>query len=380
MDQFDRHDIETTQPTPLIVEPPGARRLLHSLAYQAPLRFARRVMEVGAEVALARLVDARMARRMRSSQVVRHEAGGVPATTGGRRVALYLHYSASGHVSAMVQAQLAGYRALGFDVVFASNAERLDEAGWQAAAPHCWRLIHRRNIGFDFGAWRDAAELLRDAALRGECDIPDELLLVNDSVIGPIRPLAPLLRRARLMGPGAVGLTESRQGGVHLQSYFVFVSGVAAVADTLDFLHNLRLSKAKWLMVQRGEFGLTRHLVRCGHRVAALFGYAEVVDAILADPEERRYLASFAKQFAGEDWARTRANLLRWPLNPTIHMWRGLPRCLGFPFLKVALLHRNVGRLPGLATWPALLDSGGFDPALARDHLATLDLPFGSLT
>ena len=97
---------------------------------------------------------------------------------------------------------------------------------------------------------------------------------------------------------------------MHLQSYFVLVSGVAAVTDALDFLRNLPFSTAKWLVVQRGEFGLTRHLVRCGHRVAALFGYAEVVDAILANSEERRYLATFATHLVSDDWARTRANLL----------------------------------------------------------------------
>jgi hypothetical protein len=371
MDQ--RHLVlPASRPADLVLEPPGARRLAHSLVHQAPIRFVRRVMEVGAEVTKARLVDAVMARRLRASQVLRHIPGGALPTTGGRRVALYLHYSPTGLISDMVVAQLAGYRALGFDIAFATNAETVDEAGWRAAAPHCWRLIHRRNLGFDFGAWRDSAALLLDSAR-----LPDELLLVNDSVVGPIHALGPLLDRARMLGPGATGLTESRQGGVHLQSYFVLVSGAEAVADTLDFLRLLRLSTAKWLMVQRGEFGLTRHLIQCGHRVAALFGYAQAVDAMLSSPEERRYLAAFApRHFRGEG---PRVNLLRWPVNPTVHLWRGLLRCMDFPFVKVSVLHNNVGRLPGVDAWPTLLEQRGFDPALVRVHLATLQPPADGL-
>lgn len=355
--------------TELILAPVGTRRLAHSLAYQAPLRFASRMGNVGVEVALGRLRDAVLARRLQESQVLRSEEGGAPAATEGRRIALYLHYAASGRISPMIRLQLATYRALGFDVMFATNSEQVDEADWRAVAPHCWRLISRRNLGFDFGAWRDSAALLL-----ADYPVPDELLLVNDSVIGPIYPLGPLLSHARMLGTGAVGLTESWQGGVHLQSYFMLVLGRAAVADTLEFLFRLRLSTSKWLMVQRGEFGLTLHLVRRGHQVAALFGYVRALDALLACPEEARYLVTLARQLPRNTTALQdmRTILLRWPLNPTIHLWRGLPQCLGFPFLKVALLRQNPMRLPGIAAWPTLLEKSILAPDLVSDHLAQI--------
>jgi len=317
------------------------------------------------------MTDVAMARQLARSQILRNEEGGAPATTGGRRIALYQHYSKSGRISQVVRRQLAGYRALGFDVVLTTNTERLEDASWRAAAAHCWRLVRRRNIGFDFGAWRDVAAML----LAGKAP-PEELLLVNDSVLGPIRPLEPPFVCARRMGTGAVGMTESRQGGVHLQSYFMLVLGAAATADTLEFLVRLRLSTAKWLIVQRGEFGLTRYLVRRGHRVAALFGYARALDAILACADERQYLATVIPELAQDIGtpASLRRTSLRWPLNPTIHLWRGLPRCLGFPFVKVQLLRRNSGLLPDAAEWSVLVkdDSIGFSE-LVSDHLATLE-------
>jgi Rhamnan synthesis protein F len=356
--------------TELVLKPPGGRRLLHTLAYQAPLRFAGRVLEVGAETAWAQVRGVAAANRDGHSQVLRHERGRAAPVTAGRRVALYTHYAPSGVISAMVRAQLAAYRDEGFDVVFITNSEVAEEDSWRGAAEHCWWMVQRRNLGFDFGAWRDAAALL--LANRTP---PDEMLLVNDSVLGPIHPLGPLLTRARAAGTGAVGLTESHQGGVHLQSYFVLVLGRAATADTLDFLAGLSLSQGKWLMVQRGEFGLTRHLLRCGHRVSALFGYAQALDAILACPAERRYLATLVPQTIryGDTPERLRQLFLRWPLNPTHHLWRGLPRCLDFPFLKTALIRRNPGRLPGVEEWPALIGRNATGSAdLMRDHLVQL--------
>jgi hypothetical protein len=273
----------------------------------------------------------------------------------------------------MVREQVRIYQASGFDVVFVTNAALLAAEDKAAAAAHSWKVIQRRNVGLDFGAWRDAAFAL----LIGRPP-PDELLLVNDSVLGPISPLLPIFSAARNLKEGVVGLTESRQGGVHLQSYFVLALGAAAAADTLNFLTNLELSTSKWLMVQRGEFGLTRYLVRRGHRVTALFGYSRTLEAVLRCSEERRYVASLISQLSGkaDDRQALRQALLQWPLNPTVHLWRGLPRCLSFPFIKTSVVRRNVGRLPGVANWPTLI--GGEIECCAdsvRDHLKVLNGP-----
>jgi hypothetical protein len=353
----------------LVLEPPGARRLVHALAYQAPRRFSRRLIEVGTEVALAKATDLFLAGRLKHSQIHFEQGGGAESVSAGRRIALYVHYARSGRFSRMVCEQLALYRELGFDVVLASNAETIDEPSWARAAAQCWRVVRRRNVGLDFGGWRDAAALiLQHAAL-------DELLLVNDSVMGPIHPLGPLIERARGLGAGVVGMTESRQGGVHLQSYFVLALGKAATSDTLAFLMQIRLSTAKWLIVQRGEFGLTRYLLQRGHRVAALFGYASALDLILQNDGERHYVAHLAPQTIRLQNipAELRQILLRWPLNPTSHLWRGLPRCMGFPFLKTELIRRNPGRLPDVGDWPALVsEDAPCTSDTIREHICGL--------
>jgi lipopolysaccharide biosynthesis protein len=271
----------------------------------------------------------------------------------------------------MVQGQLRSYRALGFDVVFVSNAVNIAEEDWTATGEHCWKMIRRGNVGLDFGAWRDAAALLFTGA-----EPPEELLLVNDSVLGPIAPLEPVLTCARTLSSGIVGLTESWQGGVHLQSYFLLARGMDATSDVLNFLGQLRLSTSKWLMVQRGEFGLTRFMAQRGHRVAALFGYARVVDTILADVDECRYTAALLPQSAAapEQSELLRRAFFEWPLNPTVHLWHGLSRCLLFPFIKTSVLRQNPERLLGVAGLSELLEgAGGHSADVLREHLSLLD-------
>jgi hypothetical protein len=185
-----------------------------------------------------------------------------------------------------------------------------------------------------------------------------------------------VLAALRAGGPGLFGLTESIQGGPHLQSYFLLARGAAAVTDLHRFLGEMRISHSKWLVVQRGELRFARWMQGRGHRVAALFGYCRLVGATLADPAERAQLAA-SHPLLREMEALTpeaRASLLQHqPLNPTHHFWRALVRQLGFPFLKTELVRRNPGRLPGVTEWPALLPANAPCPAtLIRDHLAIL--------
>ena len=352
--------------TDLEIAAPGARRALHGLAHQQPLRFVRRVAEVGAEVALAMVRDA--IAPPRPEPIRRMEPGAIGCDPDDP-VALYVHYSASGRISPMVLRQLAAYRQAGFAIVFISMAEAIPAADWAAAAVDCALLVQRRNFALDFGAWHDLAPEVARRWPRAP-----ELLLANDSVLGPIRPMAPVLAALRDGGEGLFGMTESRQGGVHLQSYLLVARGQTAVADLMAFLRDLRLSVSKWLVVRRGELALARHMAARGHRVAALFGYRRLVAATLADPVERAYLAGLHPRLAA-DLAVAARQLWNWPLNPTSHFWQAIVRRKGFPFLKTELIRRNPGRLPGVAGWPALVGPDAPCPAaMIAEHLRLLEV------
>lgn len=358
--------------TPLSPQDPGLRRAIHGYSTAGTWRrLAFRVGQVALEVAGALPQDAMRALRGGAPPLRRLETGVAPRPEA-TSVALYVHYAASGQVSEMVRQQLAGLAGAGFAIVFITMAETVPEADWQAARQHCALVAQRRNFGRDFGAWQELA-----AEARQRWPGATELLLANDSVLGPILPLPPVLDALRSGGAGLFGLTESIQGGPHLQSYFLLARGPAAVADLFGFLRDMRMSHSKWLVVQRGELRLARWMRDRGHRVAALFGYRRLVAAALAAPEERaRLAASHPALRELESWLpdAREALLLAQPLNPNHHFWHALVGQLGYPFLKTELVRRNPGRLPGIESWRALVPPDAPCPVpVIEAHLQVMD-------
>jgi hypothetical protein len=361
---------ETPRLTDLHDISPGLRRLSHGYATSGTWkRMVHRAATIGWEVLTALPLD--VARAMRPAVAPRRIEDGVQPAPEATRIALYVHYSASGRISEMVCYQLELLGRLGFSTVFISMAAQIPEDDWQAARRLCALVVHRENFGRDFGAWHDLMP-----EVRRRWPHPDELMLANDSVLGPIYPLAPVVEVMRSGGDGLFGLTESLQGGPHLQSYLLLARGRAVVTDLMGFLERLHVSHSKWLLVQAGEIRLSRWMRRCGHRVAAVFGYDRLVQAAVADPAERRRLMGSNAKLQNLDRLaadQAAALLHEWPLNPTQHLWHVLATKFGNPFVKTELVLRNPGRLPGVEAWPAVVppDSPCPLPMLAA-HLETM--------
>ena len=323
----------------------GSMRVFHGLGTRTSLGFLGRMARAASGLAVDTLLDRLAPQR---GSILQRLTG--QATGTGASLAIYVHWSASGRVSEMVLRQIAGWRGLGFDVVFVTNSAP-PVADVERVREHCVLYLRRSNIGLDFGAWRDGL-----AAVLAEGAAPQELLLANDSVVGPLAPLGPLVERWRAGGEGFFGMTESLAGGVHLQSYLLLARGPAAIADIAAHLAGFADVRNKWRIVQSGEIGLTRRMIGAGHRCAALFGYARL--CALARPSD---FAALGARFGGENSLRV------YPLNPTHHFWQLLLERTDFPFLKTDLIARNAGRLPGVERWRDLL--GERDVALIDDHL-----------
>jgi hypothetical protein len=350
---------------------PGLRRLAHGYATSGTWRrLLRRAGTAGWEVLAALPRDAVTLLRGRGKNLIRIEPG-IDPQPDALCLAIYVHYAPSGQISAMVRRQLLLLRQAGFAVVFASMAPGVPQDDWEAAREVCALVVQRRNFGLDFGAWRDLVP-----ELRRRWPPPEELMLANDSVLGPIRPLQPVIEALRAGGEGFFGLTESLQGGPHLQSYMLLAKGRSAASDLLGFLDGLYVSHSKWLLVQLSEIRLARWMRGRGHRVAALFGYDRVVRAALADPEERRRLAASHTRLRDLETlgpAAAEGLLHEWPLNPTQHLWHVLVTKLDAPFLKTELVRRNPGRLPDVESWPTVVPADSPCPLpMLKDHLAVI--------
>jgi hypothetical protein len=271
----------------------------------------------------------------------------------------------------MVRRQVRVLCEAGFAVVFVTASATVPEDDWRSMRATAALVVQRRNFGLDFGAWRDVVPEVRRRwpALR-------ELMLANDSVLGPVYPLLPVIHTMRAGGDGLFGLTESLQGGAHLQSYMLLARGEEAVSDLLRFLDRLFITHSKWLLIQLSELRLSRWMLRRGHRVAAVFGYERAIRAALRDPVECRRLADSHIRLRGlrelpPDQAY--ATLLDWPLNPTQHLWHVLVTQFRAPFVKTELVRRNPGRLPGVTEWPMVVPPDAPCPLpVLEAHLAAM--------
>ncbi|MBN9530668.1 MAG: polysaccharide biosynthesis-like protein [Alphaproteobacteria bacterium] len=260
----------------------------------------------------------------------RLDAGGVA------RLAIFMHFDRDGAIAGYVRHYLRALRAAGFEIVFVSNAPRLDATD---IAPLCRAVVRRRNIGLDFGAWKDCW-----LALEGR-DGLDLLLLANDSVYGPLHDLAPLVARADPAVADVWGATDNWEGGPHLQSYFLLIHARALRHPAFAaFWRGVRHVASKRWIVRRYEIGLTRGLAAAGLRCAALFPYDRVAAAAPVRHDR--------------------------PVNPTHFFWDTLIARAGFPFLKRDLLARNQHGLP-VENWRAVVAAASpYDAGLIDRHLA----------
>ena len=293
--------------------------------------------------------------------------------TLGPRVVLFMHYDGRGGVGPQVFAYMRALQASGRDVVFVSNAKRLTEAAQAGLREVCAGIILRRNIGYDFGAWRDAIDFLNLPQAGTE-----EVILANDSVFGPLLPLGDVLRRLDYERADIWGLTESWQLRYHLQSYFLAFGAKALRAPAWrKFWDSVRPVPAKPYIVHRYEVGITQAMMKGGLSCAALWSYEaltkmvtaeglkavndEVQDPKLEDP------VNFTRRL---QMLRIRDNVARRvAMNPTSDLWRQL-LLTGFPFIKRELLRDNPSKVQDVGDWKDVVrDELGADPGPIEQDL-----------
>ncbi len=267
----------------------------------------------------------------------------------GPRVALFVHFDPGGIVRRHVLDYLAALRDVGLSVAFVSNSGTLSDDSMAAARALCACVLVRRNIGYDFGAMREALQRL--GLPRPETEF---VVIANDSVYGPLRPLQETLARVDFAKADLWGATESWQQRYHLQSFFL-VAGRAAMSSAAwrDFWRSVRPVRSKYWVVSRYEVGLTQQLLAAGLRCAALWPYRDLVqriDTSVLTSDTEAPVDPFADARRIHASRISHAAAARLPLNPTAELWRELLQA-GFPFIKRELLRDNPVRVQDIADW-----------------------------
>lgn len=277
----------------------------------------------------------------------------------GAKVVLFMHFDGRGGVRAQLLDYMRELHANGRSVVFVTNAGKLKPSALAALQEICAAVIVRRNVGYDFGAWRDALERL--GLPRAETQ---EVIFANDSVFGPISPLGEVLARLDYAKADVWGLTESWQVRYHLQSFFLAFGPAALHSEAFaKFWQGVRPVPVKSYIVHAYEVGVTQAMLKGGLRCAALWGYEDLLreasgtglktlveigdDEVLRDDpilvtrkiHVRRIRSGAANRVA---------------LNPTADLWRQL-LLSGFPFIKRELLRDNPTRVADVGDWVEVL-------------------------
>jgi lipopolysaccharide biosynthesis protein len=91
-------------------------------------------------------------------------------------------------------------------------------------------VLIRENVGFDFAAWAHCWSLYKDKSGWSR------LLLVNDSIVGPLgaSEFDRMLARVRRSEADVVGLTENLAPARHLQSYFLVFNITALRSEVIN--------------------------------------------------------------------------------------------------------------------------------------------------
>jgi hypothetical protein len=277
----------------------------------------------------------------------------------GPRVAIFIHFDGAGMVGPHVLHYVTALRDAGLSVVFVTNSGMLRPAAMEALQAICAGVIIRRNIGYDFGAMREGLDYL--GLPRADTEL---VVLANDSIYGPLKPLDDLLAKFDFAQADLWGPTESWQSRYHIQSYFFAVGRTVLEHPAWhEFWNDVRPVKSKTWVVNNYELGLSQQLARAGLRLKSVWKYEELIHRVnpawlMEIPENNPGLVSaeplHRMRFVHAHRIRANAAARR-PLNPTSDLWRQLLET-GFPFLKRELLRDNPSQIADIAEWREVVE------------------------
>ena len=292
------------------------------------------------------------------------------------RVALFVHYDGNRTVRPYVLHYLSRLQEAGLSVLFVSNAGELMAEALERVKPFCSGILVRRNIGYDFTAMREGLEHF--GLPRADTEL---LVIANDSVYGPLRPLDELLSRIDFDEADLWGATDSWQSRYHLQSYFLVAGRVLLHHPAwAAFWAQVRPVPSKRWVINHYEVGITQWMLRAGLRCAAIWKYQTVVQ----DIDQSHFGCSTADDSDDIDpllnvrrsqSRRLRIGyVLRTAQNPTSDMWRQL-LVAGFPFLKRELVRDNPTHVSDIMDWRQVIaETSGADISMIERDLQRLVL------
>lgn len=219
--------------------------------------------------------------------------------SGGDDWLVFVAYSPDGRLSECQRHEISLFNSAGYRVALIVNSDAFSNLVDPGDNDSDIQIV-RENIGFDFGAWRHAIELIGGLARA------QSVTFTNDSILSSREAdLANLRSSVHDEDAPVVFLTENLEVRPHAQSYFYCLKREALEAGALSILSGLPYYTDKDSLIHNVEVFFSEWFQDAGHRVRILFPMAEVEN------------------------------------NPTIHHWEYLLDA-GFPFFKIQLLTADI--------------------------------------
>lgn len=245
---------------------------------------------------------------------------------------IFVAYSADGSLNRCQRYQIQTFANAGYAIALVINTDCLTDM----VAPDCESvriIIVRENLGYDFGAWKHAVEILGGLAKARSVSVSNDSILPVANGDDAIR----LVRKRIDCTPGDVFfLTGNREVRPHGQSYFFTLKESALVRNGLDIIAAFPLYRSKDRLIHEVEMHLSDRFQDADLSVVNLFQL---------DVDE----------------------------NPTIHHWEALLDS-GFPFIKVQLITAGI---VGIEDDRLASRLGPSIHHLLRDHCSTRSLGIG---
>ena len=213
-------------------------------------------------------------RRLRNQ--VRGSWQGADPLRASHYEAVYVHYDRHGVIHDYVLEQMRALVAAGFRITFVSNAASFTHNNVTQIAGFCRQILWRRNVGHDFGAYKDGIHAI------GDFDQVERLLLTNDSIYGPLYPLTNILAAIDPVNTDFWGISDSWEYCYHIQSYFmIFLQGSLQSSAFRQFWQKFPYVNEKHWIIQRGEIGLSQLLIQHKLRPNVLAPYWQVAKVVM---------------------------------------------------------------------------------------------------
>ncbi|WP_136660988.1 rhamnan synthesis F family protein [Nitratireductor sp. XY-223] len=244
---------------------------------------------------------------------------------------VFAHFSKTDSLSPGVLRAIETY-ARHVDVIAFVSTSTLPTDAHDSLSRVCKQIIVRNNIGYDFMSWKIGLEAIRPY------DHFQEIILTNDSIIGPLADPTSLFERLSADPRDICGLTLSWEFGRHIQSYFVrYKSGPLRSRAFDAFWNDIAPNSEKQEIIQRYEVALTAFMEKHGHTVGALY---EPRRDFSTPQRLSIWAANLRLNTLGSALRSLRRTLQTPSLNPTLYLWRETLKA-DLPFVKKELVRDN---------------------------------------